>query len=120
MRGAPNVGFSATMREIGRAPPGPPLLGRPGTGLANANQYQRKPVRFQRATASGVTTISDLPQAKAHPFIFNGGRVGSPDRFEQRHCNCKARFKSVVAVGTTIADRPLRRSVRARLRIRLL
>jgi hypothetical protein len=63
MRGAPHVGFSATMRKISSRTS--ELIGfRPTACRAREIQlqYNRKPVRCQRTTVSGVTRINDLFQ----------------------------------------------------------
>ena len=60
MRGAPQVGFSATIRKINsRTSLG---VDRLPTGLLTSEisfQYSRKPARCHRTTVSGVTTMSD-------------------------------------------------------------
>src|ERR1039458_5472933 len=63
MRGAPQVGFSATMRKI-RSRTSLLIGFLPTTFRAREIQlqYSRKPVRCQRATVSGVTRINDLFQ----------------------------------------------------------
>ena len=79
MRGAPQVGFSATMRKINSR-----------TSLDNLFlptcfltfeimlQYMRNPVRYQRTTVSGLTTMRELlprrPKvASEHPEQFVDG-----------------------------------------------
>src|ERR1019366_6969404 len=63
MRGAPQVGFSATMRKI-RSRISLLIGFLPTTFRAREIQlqYSRKPARCQRTTVSGVTRINDLFQ----------------------------------------------------------
>jgi len=58
MRGAPHVGFSATIRKINSLASFETLL-LPACFLTLEMklQYRRKPARCQRTTVSGVTTI---------------------------------------------------------------
>src|ERR1019366_8371435 len=63
MRGAPHVGFSATMRKISSRTS--LLIGFLPTAFRAREiqlQYSRKPARCQRTTVSGVTRINDLFQ----------------------------------------------------------
>src|SRR5215469_15685227 len=63
IRGAPHVGFSATMRKIRSRTS--LLIGFLPTGFRVREiqfQYSRKPVRCQRTTVCGVTRINDLFQ----------------------------------------------------------
>ncbi len=64
MRGAPQVGFSATIRKI-RSRTSWEILLRPTRFLIweIILQYRRKPVRCQRTTVSGTTTKSDFFQS---------------------------------------------------------
>ena len=63
MRGAPEVGFSATMREISLRTS--LLICFTSDRLLSREiqlQYSRRPLRCQRITVSGVTRINDLLQ----------------------------------------------------------
>ena len=63
MRGAPQVGFSATIRKISSRTSLP--IGFLPNGILRREshvQYKRKPVRCQRMTVWGVTRISDVLQ----------------------------------------------------------
>ncbi len=63
MRGAPQVGFSATMREIkSRSSLVKGFLPPTRRVRESHAQYNRKPARCQRTTVSGLTTISDFFQ----------------------------------------------------------
>jgi hypothetical protein len=58
MRGAPQVGFSTTIRKINsRTSFGVGFLPTRVPTLEISFQYKRKPARCQRITVSGVTTI---------------------------------------------------------------
>lgn len=60
MRGAPQVGFSTTIRKISRRTSfGVCLLPTCVLALEISRQYKRKPSRCQPTTVSGVTTIKD-------------------------------------------------------------
>src|SRR5580704_2835769 len=64
IRGAPQVGFSTTMRKINsRTSFGVGLLPTCLRTLEISRQYIRKPVRCQRTTVSGVTMMRDCFQA---------------------------------------------------------
>ena len=85
MRGAPQVGFSATMRKI-KSRISLPIRFRPGATLAfdKSFQYRRKPARCQPTTVAGVT-ISRQSLQPAHRLltatqnsrssVFNRGRL---------------------------------------------
>src|ERR1035437_9892112 len=63
MRGAPHVGFSATIRKISSRTS--LLIGFLPTAFRAREiqpQYSRKPARYQRTTVSGETRINDLFQ----------------------------------------------------------
>lgn len=64
MRGAPQVGFSATIRKI-RSRTSREILLRPTRFLILEImlQYMRKPARCQRTTVSGATTSSNFFQS---------------------------------------------------------
>ena len=72
MRGAPQVGFSATMRKINS-------LNSFGVGLRPTGprtreisfQYMRKPARCQRTTVSGVTMMDRLLPSRPQPTDGN-------------------------------------------------
>ncbi len=60
IRGAPQVGFSATMRQIRSRSSLPVCLLPTGLRTLETNlPYRRKPARCQRTTVSGVTMMSD-------------------------------------------------------------
>ena len=60
MRGAPQVGFSATIRKINsRTSFDVGLLPTCVLALEISLQYKRKPARCHRTTVSGVTTMRD-------------------------------------------------------------
>jgi len=60
IRGAPQVGFSATIRKINsRTSLDVGLLPTGVLALEISRQYKRKPARCHRTTVSGVTTSSD-------------------------------------------------------------
>src|SRR5258707_15723433 len=64
MRGAPQVGFSATMRKINfRTSPDSLFLPTCFLTFEIKLQYSRNPARCQRTTVSGVTTRRDLFQS---------------------------------------------------------
>jgi hypothetical protein len=64
MRGAPQVGFSATIRKINsRTSFGVGLLPTRVLAFEISFQYKRNPARCQRTTVSGVTMMRDCLQA---------------------------------------------------------
>jgi len=100
MRGAPQVGFSATMRKINsRTSFGVCLRPSGLRTLEISFQYNRKPVRCHRTTVSGVTTISACfhpdqnLRSKTQNSLSNTASLGLGRlRFNATSCWRRARF----------------------------
>ena len=72
MRGAPQVGFSATIRKINsRTSFDVGLLPTRVLALEISLQYKRNPARCQRTTVSGVTMMRECLQARPDPPSYH-------------------------------------------------
>ena len=100
MRGAPQVGFSTTIRKINsRTSFGVGFLPTRVLTLEVSFQYKRKPALCQRITVSGVTTIRACSQPDQNRLtatqnsLSNGLRHGlRRRRFNTTSCWRNARF----------------------------
>src|SRR6516162_9969330 len=115
MRGAPHVGFSATMRKISsRTSRLKGFLPAACRVRDSQDQYKRKPVRCQRATVSGVTSRSGFfpprPQlSESDPEHLVDRAQSSPRSFgtesQQLLTQCQILQHEVFA-GPKWADKP--------------